>query len=48
MAESNETKAFTVEEVDDIIKNRKNLIYMFRLNGNTNKDITCLQIECAR
>ena len=47
MQEHNETQVFTIEEVEDIIKNRKNLIYMFKLNGDSKKDITCHQTRCA-
>jgi uncharacterized protein YjgD (DUF1641 family) len=27
------TKTFTLEEVEDIIKSRKNIVYLFKLSG---------------
>ena len=30
---SQNNKSFTLEEVEDILKSRKNLVYLFRLSG---------------
>ena len=33
MSEGNEIRLFSVNEVGDLLKSRKNLVYMFRISG---------------
>ena len=34
---SESIQQFTLQEIDDIIRNNKNLLYMFYLNGDINE-----------